>query len=54
MGRSRVSATEVPTGEEAAAIADEADIIISSLESRVAKIEKSDASDLNVVPYGFA
>ena len=53
--RSRVSATEFPTDEKAAAIADEADIIIiRSLESRVAKMEKSDASALNVVPYRFA
>ena len=48
-----MSATEFPTDEEAAAIADEADIIIRSLESRVAKMEKSDASALNVVPYRF-
>ena len=46
-----MSATEFPTDEEAAAIADEADVIIRSLESRVAKMEKSDASALNVVPY---
>ena len=41
-----MSAPEFPTDEEAAAIADEADIIIRSLESRVAKMEKSDASTL--------
>ena len=46
-----MSATEFPTDEEAAAIADEADIIIRSLESRVAKMEKSDASGLNAVPH---
>ena len=49
-----MSATEFPTDEEAVAIADEADIIIRSLKSRVAKMEKSDASALNVVPYRFA
>ena len=49
-----MSAAAFPTDEEAAAIADEADIIIRSLESRVAKMEKSDASALNVVPYRFA
>ena len=49
-----MSATEFPTDEEAAAIADEADIIIRSLESRVAKMEKSNASALNVAPYRFA
>ena len=48
-----MSATEFPTDKEAAAIADEADIIIRSLESRVDKMEKSDASALNVVPYRF-
>ena len=45
-----MSATEFPTDEEAAVIADEADVI-RSLESRVAKMEKSDAGALNVVPY---
>ena len=49
-----MSATEFPIDEEAAAIADEADVIIRSLESRVAKMEKSDVSALNVVPYRFA
>ena len=33
---------------------DEADIIIRSLESRVAKMEKSDTSALNFVLYRFA
>ena len=48
-----MSATEFPTVEDAAAIADEDDtsIIIRSLENRVAKMEKSDASALNDVPY---
>ena len=43
-----------PTDEEAAAIADEADIVIRSLGSRVIKMEKSGASALSAVRYRLA
>ena len=49
-----MSAVAFATDEEAAAIADEADIIIRSLKSRVGKMEKSDASALNSVHYRLA